>query len=104
MYLTTQQAPRFLQAYKASGHPQRYPFVLVALETSTRVSEVLSIRKEKINLVQQTTTYIPQAKAGTREQSITDNAWNSGSGISWSPFLRRPIGYCDRCCVGQGIR
>ena len=37
-----------------------------------RMSEVLSIRKENINLAQHT-IYIPQAKAGAREQPVTDN-------------------------------
>lgn len=72
VYLTTEQAQRFLQACKASDNPQLYPFVLIALETSMRMTEVLSIRKENINLAQRT-IYIPQAKAGSREQPITDN-------------------------------
>ena len=72
VYLTIEQAHRFLQACKASGNLQLYPFVLIALETSMRMSEVLSIRKENINLAQRT-IYIPMAKAGAREQPITNN-------------------------------
>ncbi len=63
VYLTAEQAQRFLEACKASDNPQLYPFVLIALEISMRMSEVLSIRKENINLAQHT-IYIPQAKAG----------------------------------------
>lgn len=65
VYLTTGEAQRFLQACKASDSPHLYPFVLIALETSMRMSEVLSIRKENINLAQRT-IYIPKAKAGAR--------------------------------------
>lgn len=72
VYLTTEQAQRFLKACKASDNAQLYPFVLIALETSMRMSEVLSIRKENINLAQRT-IYIQKAKAGARDQPITDN-------------------------------
>ena len=49
---------------------QIYPFILIGLETSMRRSEILSIRREHIDL-QKRMIYIPNAKAGAREQPIT---------------------------------
>lgn len=71
VYLTAEQVQAFLAACKASDNAQLYAFVLIALETSMRMSEVLSIRKEHVNLAQ-LTIYIPKAKAGAREQPMTD--------------------------------
>lgn len=47
-----------------------YPFVLIAVSTSMRKREVLSIRKEDIQLGRRM-IYLPKAKAGAREQPIT---------------------------------
>lgn len=71
VYLTTDQVQRFLTACLESDNPQLYPFVLVALETSMRKSEVLSIRKENIDLDRRM-IYLPKAKAGAREQPMTE--------------------------------
>jgi integrase len=59
---------------KAAEHqsPFIYPFILIALETSMRRSEILSIRLENID-IQRRIIFIPQAKAGAREQPITKN-------------------------------
>lgn len=59
---------------KASEHqsPFIYPFILIALETSMRRSEILSIRLENIDL-ERRIIFIPKAKAGAREQPITKN-------------------------------
>lgn len=72
VYLTPDQVQRFLDACQQSDNPQLHPFALIALETSMRMMEVLSIRVEHVNLAQHM-IYIPQAKAGAREQPITDN-------------------------------
>ncbi len=72
VYLTADQVQRFLAACQQSDNPQLYPFTLIALETSMRMMEVLSIRVENVNLPQRM-IYIPQAKAGAREQPITEN-------------------------------
>lgn len=71
VYLTADQVQRFLAACMESNNPQLYPFVLVALETSMRKSEVLSIRKEHID-AERRVIYIPKAKAGAREQPMTE--------------------------------
>lgn len=46
--------------------------MLIAVETSMRRSEILSIQLENIDL-QRRVIFIPQAKAGAREQPITKN-------------------------------
>lgn len=71
VYLTPEQVAKFLAAAQASDNAQLYPFMLVALETSMRMMEVLSIRKENINLAQRL-IYIPTAKGGARDQPMTD--------------------------------
>jgi integrase len=71
VYLAQAQVQAFLQAAAASENAQLYPFALIALETSMRMSEVLSIRKDDINIAQRA-IYIPKAKAGARNQPMTD--------------------------------
>lgn len=69
-YLTVEQTKRLVECAKASDSRHLYPYVVVALETSMRTMEILSIRKENINL-EQRLIYVPNAKAGPREQPIT---------------------------------
>jgi integrase len=71
VYLTPSQVQNFLEAAKDSDNGQLYPFVLIALETSMRMSEVLAIRKEHVN-IEQRVIYIPKAKAGARDQPMTE--------------------------------
>lgn len=72
VYLTADQVQRFLAACKESDNAQLYPFVLIALETSMRKNEVLSIRKENVDIARRV-IYLPKAKAGAREQPMTEN-------------------------------
>ena len=72
IYLTSEQAQRFQEAAKASNSAQLYPFVFIALQTSMRMSEVLSIAKEDIDL-DRMKIHIPKAKAGGRDQPITQD-------------------------------
>jgi len=69
-YLTTEQIGRLLKAAQEDQNPHIYPFILIGLETSMRRMEILSIRLENIDLDKRV-IYIPQAKAGAREQPIT---------------------------------
>jgi len=69
-YLTTEQIARLLKAAQEDQNPHIYPFILIGLETSMRRMEILSIRLENIDLDKRV-IYIPQAKAGAREQPIT---------------------------------
>jgi len=72
VYLTAAQVSTLLE--KAAEHQSDfiYTFIMIALETSMRRSEILSIRIENIDL-QRRLIYIPKAKAGAREQPITKN-------------------------------
>lgn len=70
MYLTVAQVAKLIEAAKASDSAHLYPFIVVAVETSMRMSEILSIRRENVD-VERRAIYIPKAKAGRREQPIT---------------------------------
>ena len=69
-YLTIDQIKRLIDGAKQDQNPQVYPFIVIGLETSMRRMEILSIRREHVD-VQRRVIYIPQAKAGAREQPIT---------------------------------
>jgi integrase len=69
-YLTVEQIERLLNVAEGDQSRQIHPFIKIALDTSMRKTEILSIRREHINL-QQLLIYIPKAKAGAREQPIT---------------------------------
>lgn len=69
-YLTVDQAKRLAECAMSDGNTQVYPFIVVGLETSMRMMEILSIRKEHVNL-ERRVIYIPRAKGGAREQPIT---------------------------------
>ncbi|MGD8617349.1 MAG: tyrosine-type recombinase/integrase [Gammaproteobacteria bacterium] len=69
-YLTVEQVERLVECAKDDENTQIYPFIVIALETSMRMTEILSIRKENVNLHRRV-IYIPEAKAGSREQPIT---------------------------------
>jgi integrase len=68
-YLTTEQCARLIEAAKQDQNPQIYPFVVIGLGTSMRRMEILSIRREHVDLARRV-IYIPKAKAGAREQPI----------------------------------
>jgi integrase len=68
--LTVEQVATLIDAAKADDNSHLYPFVVIAVETSMRMSEILSMRRENID-VQRRVIYVPHAKAGQREQPIT---------------------------------
>ncbi len=70
IYLTVEQIRNLIECAKADGSPQIYPFVVIGLDTSLRMSNILSIRKEHIDL-QRRVIYIPKSKNGMHEQPIT---------------------------------
>ena len=72
IYLTEEQAVRLVECAKADGAWYIYPFIVIGLETSMRRMEILSIRKEHVD-TQRRVIYIPKAKAGAREQPITQH-------------------------------
>ncbi len=71
-YLTVEQMRRLIDAAKEDQNPVVYPFIVIGLETSMRRMEILSIRLENIDLKRRM-IYIPKAKAGAREQPMTEN-------------------------------
>jgi integrase len=70
VYLTTEQVTRLIEAAKQDQNPQVYLFITIGLGTSMRPMEILSIKLENIDL-NRYVIYIPQAKAGAREQPVT---------------------------------
>ncbi|MCF8709779.1 tyrosine-type recombinase/integrase [Rhizorhapis sp. SPR117] len=69
-YLTTEQCGRVMKAAMKDVSPHIYPFTVIALSTSMRMTEILSMRPEHIDLVKKR-VLIPNAKAGARDQPIT---------------------------------
>ncbi len=69
-YLTVEQIERLLEVAKQDQNIQIYPFIMIGLETAMRKMEILSIKLKDIDL-EKRVIYIPQAKAGSRQQPIT---------------------------------
>lgn len=69
-YLTVEQTKRLIECAKESENPHLYPFIVIGVETSMRMMEILSIRKENIDIAKRM-IYVPKAKGGQREQPIT---------------------------------
>ena len=72
VYLTTEQISQLKEAAKHDQHPHVYPFIVIGLDTAMRRMEILSIRIKDIDL-ERNIIHIPQAKAGSREQPITQH-------------------------------
>ena len=70
VYLTSDQAEALLEAAKTDQNRQTYPFILIGLRTGMRKSEILSIRREHVDLATRS-IYVPHAKAGARTQPIS---------------------------------
>lgn len=70
VYLTTQQVSKLLESAKEDQCPYIYPFIVIGLSTSMRRMEILSIQLKHIDLNKRV-IFIPKAKAGSREQPIT---------------------------------
>jgi integrase len=72
VYLTIEQSKNLLETAKKDRCPYIYLFILIALETSMRRMEILTIEQNNINL-EHNTIFLPKAKAGARTQPITKN-------------------------------
>ncbi|EKD74385.1 MAG: Integrase family protein [uncultured bacterium] len=70
VYLTTDQVNKLMVAAKEDQCPYIYPFIVIGLSTSMRKMEILSIQLKNIDLNKRV-IFIPKAKAGAREQPIT---------------------------------
>lgn len=69
-YLTAEQVGRLVESAKRDQNAQVYPFIVIGVSTSMRRMEILSVRREHVDLSRRV-IYIPRAKAGAREQPIT---------------------------------
>jgi integrase len=69
-YLTQEQCGRLIECARLDPSPHIHPFIVIALSTAMRMGEILSIRLVDIDLKKRR-IFIPQAKAGAREQPIT---------------------------------
>ena len=72
VYLTVEQCRDLEQAAAQDQNDNVHAFVMVALRTGMRHSEILAIRREDIDLKRRV-IWIPKAKAGARDQPITDD-------------------------------
>jgi len=63
VYLTVEQIDRLIAAAKQDENPHVLAFVVIELETAMQRSEILSIRREHVDL-HRLTIFVPKAKAG----------------------------------------
>jgi integrase len=70
VYLTPEQCQRVIDAAVRDQSPHIYPFTVIALSTSMRMSEILTMRREHVD-PDRRRIYIPKAKAGARDQPVT---------------------------------
>lgn len=75
VYLKQEQMSRLAEAAAQDHNPHVYPFVMIGLATGMRKMEILSIQIRNIDLKRRL-IYIPLAKAGSREQPITNELAN----------------------------
>ena len=59
-----------LDCARVNANPLIYPFIFIGLETSMRLSEILNIRREHVDISGRA-IFIPKAKAGARQQPMT---------------------------------
>jgi len=72
IYLTREQCAALEHAAARDQNEDVHAFVMIGLRTGMRHSEILAIRKEHVEL-DKLRIWIPQAKAGAREQPITQD-------------------------------
>ena len=70
-YLTSEQAANIIEKSKEEANLSVYPFIFIGLETAMRRMEILSIQIKHIDLDKKM-IYIPEAKAGSRQQPFTN--------------------------------
>ena len=70
VYLTDDQCVALLDAAASDHNENVHAFVMVGLHTGMRHAEILAIRREDVDIGKRV-IWLPQAKAGSREQPIT---------------------------------
>ncbi|MDD3236662.1 MAG: tyrosine-type recombinase/integrase [Candidatus Gastranaerophilales bacterium] len=73
--LSPEECNRILDIASRYSNQYIYPFILIALGTSMRRSEILSSELKNINIAERV-IYIPHAKAGARTQMMTKEVAN----------------------------
>ncbi len=81
IYLTAEQAERLVTAATHDQNPHIYPFIIIGLETGMRRMEILRMKRADVD-ADRRLIFIPEAKAGMREQPIT---------LGLADYLRRYI-------------
>jgi len=66
VYLTVEQVRSLLEAAKSDQNRQVYPFIRIGLDTSMRLMEILSTRRDDVD-VERRIIFVPRAKAGARK-------------------------------------
>ena len=69
-HLSEEQCARLLEEAQKDSNPQIYLFILIAVLSGMRRTEILTIKLENIHL-DQSHVYLPKAKAGARGQHIS---------------------------------
>lgn len=69
-YLTVDECRRVLEAARHDISPHIYAYCVISLSTSMRMSEVLSMTRDDVDVARKR-IFVPVAKAGSREQPIT---------------------------------
>jgi integrase len=70
VYLMDDQCAALLEAAASDSNENVHAFVMVGLHTGMRHTEILSIRRDDVDLGKRA-IWVPQAKSGSREQPIT---------------------------------
>jgi integrase len=70
VYLMDDQCAALLEAAASDSNENVHAFVMVGLHTGMRHTEILSIRRDDVDLGKRA-IWVPQAKSGLREQPIT---------------------------------
>ena len=70
IYLTVEQLARLIESASRDANKHIYLFILIGLDTSMRYSNIVSIKREHID-IERRVIWLPKTKSGKREQPIT---------------------------------
>jgi len=69
-YLTSEEIARLITHASQDPHPYILPFVVIALHSAMRAGEILSLRREQVDLDKQV-IHLPRAKTGARDVPVS---------------------------------
>lgn len=102
VYLTVEQVNRLLKAAQSDACLDVYKFILIAVETGMRRSEILAIETKHIDFDRRM-IHIPKAKAGSREQPITVNLCRFLKSIVQNGYTAKYLFPSDRSATGHRV-